>query len=165
MKAKGRKTASWMLYALLFLSTMLLQTVVLGTFTVFGVKLALVPVCLSCICMMLGAESGALFALLASSFFKLSGGGDGSIILTMTLCGALAGYFCDLVATRHILSALVMCLVTLLVVGGVSFFGQVYFGALPGTAVFRMLILPALISLPFCPIAYDLARRIRRRGI
>ena len=76
----------WTMYSLLFLTALLVQTVVLGNRTLFGTHPTFVPLVITCVCLREGAERGGLFALLASLFWCLSGADQGSLsIFTLTV--------------------------------------------------------------------------------
>ena len=76
----------WSLYALLLLTAMLVQTVVLGNHTLWGAKPDFVPVVIACVCLREGAQRGGLFALLGSIFWALSGADMGSVyIIVLTV--------------------------------------------------------------------------------
>ena len=66
MDKQYRKVLMWVLYGLLFLLVMLVQTTVLGRTRFWGVKLNLIPVTIVCIAMGTGHEAGGLFGLIAA---------------------------------------------------------------------------------------------------
>ena len=86
MNQRYKNIIMWVLYAVLFLFAMLLQTAVFGRTRFFGVKLNLIAVVLVCISIFTGHEAGGLFCLIAAFVWHLSGADDGSVaILTMTV--------------------------------------------------------------------------------
>ena len=88
----------WTMYSLLFLTALLVQTVVLGNRTLFGTHPTFVPLVITCVCLREGAERGGLFALLASLFWCLSGADQGSLsIFTLTVVPVLGTVVCSAV--------------------------------------------------------------------
>ncbi len=63
----------WSLYGALLLVLSLLQDVVLCRFRLFGATTELVPVGIFLICILEGAETGSVFALIASALYLFSG--------------------------------------------------------------------------------------------
>ena len=71
---KQRKSLlKWSLYGVLLLVLSLLQDVVLCRFRLFGATSELVPVGIFVICIIEGAESGSVFALISSLIYLFSG--------------------------------------------------------------------------------------------
>lgn len=71
---KQRKNLlKWSLYGVLLVVLSLLQDVVLCKFRLFGATTELVPVGIILICILEGAESGSIFALVASMAYLFSG--------------------------------------------------------------------------------------------
>lgn len=163
MNQRYRKLIMWALYAALFLFAMLLQTAVFGRTRFFGVKLSLIPVVLVCISIWVGHEAGGLFCLIASFVWYLSGAEDGSIaILTLTVCGILAGFFC-VQFSRRFFPAMGLCLGALLFHEGVVFLMRRYLGSAEG-ALAAWVFLTAVLSLPVAPVCYVLTKAIRKVG-
>jgi len=163
MNQRYKKYIMWVLYAALFLLAMLLQTAVFGRERFFGVKLSLIPVVLVCISIWTGHEAGGLFCLIAAFVWHLSGAEDGSVaILTLTVCGILAGFLCTQFAHRF-LPAMGLCIAALLLHEGVVFLFRYYLGAADGV-LFVWVLKTALLSLPVAPVCYFLAKAIRKVG-
>lgn len=68
----------WTLYGVLLLVLSLLQDVVLCRMRLFGATTELVPVAIFLICVLEGAESGSVFALVASLLYLFSGTAAGT---------------------------------------------------------------------------------------
>lgn len=163
MNQRYKKLIMWVLYAALFLFVMLLQTAVFGRTRFFGVKLSLVPVVLVCISIWVGHEAGGLFCLLAACVWYLSGADDGPLaILTLTVCGILAGYFCRQFS-RRFFPAGALCLGALLLHEGAVFLLKFYLGAADGSLVVWVFVTTAL-SLLGWPVCYLLAKAIGKVG-
>ena len=112
MTAEGwKKAGRWALYTLLFLMTMVTETIFLAHVRPFGTRLSLVPVVLLCIAAREGAEAGGLFVLLASFFWCLSGDADSALcVFTLTAAAVAAGGLCGTWLTRALAPAMAFCL-------------------------------------------------------
>lgn len=164
MDRQYRRTLMWVLYGLLFLLVMLVQTTVFGRTRFFGVKLNLIPVTIVCIAMGAGHEAGGLFGLIAACVWYAAGAEDGSAaMITFTLTGILAGYLCDSYLQPRFLSALALSLGALLLHEGALFCLRFYLGS-AGLSLLRWVFLTAALSLTACPVLYLLAKSIRKVG-
>lgn len=67
----------WTLHALMVLSLSLIQDVILCRMNIFGATTDLVPCAIFVLCMLLGAERGCVFTLIAGALFEFSGMGPG----------------------------------------------------------------------------------------
>jgi hypothetical protein len=76
-KLQQKSLLKWTLYGVLLLVLSLLQDVVLCRFRLMGATTELVPVGIFVICILEGAESGSLFALIASLVYLFSGTASG----------------------------------------------------------------------------------------
>lgn len=164
MQAKYRKTLMWALYGLLLLAVLVLQDVVFGRVRYFGTKLCLLPVAVACISMHGGAEEGGAFGLAAGTLWCLSGGdGGGMLILLCTVCALGAGYLCDRYLNRNLLSAGMMCLMTLAVTQTLLFLFKRYIGG-TGEEGWTILLRQIGLSMLAFPAVYLPAWAIRKVG-
>lgn len=164
MNKTYRNVLMWTLYALLFLVVLVLQEVIFGKHRFFGVKLSLIPVAVVCICMHVGHEVGAIFALAASLVWCWSGADGGSVgIVTLTVTGILSGYLCDAVFARRLVPALGLSLGAVLFHEGALFLIKFYLGE-ADIGLWRWLPIQAGLSLLACPFLYLFARLIRKAG-
>lgn len=164
MDKQYRRVLMWVLYGLLFLLVMLLQTTVFGRVRFFGVKLNLIPVTIVCIAMGVGHEAGGLFGLIAAFCWYAAGAEDGSAaMITFTLTGILAGYLCDSYLQPRLLPTLSLSLGALLLHEGALFCLRFYLGSAE-LSLIRWIFLTAVLSLPVCPVLYLLAKSIRKVG-
>lgn len=164
MRQTYKNMLMWSLYAALFLLVVVLQTVIFGHARFFGVKLSLIPVCIACIAMHTGSENGALFSLIAGAFWMLDGADGGVLyILLFPVCGAVVGYLCDRYLIRSFLSALLMCLMTLLFVQLSLFAFRVFLGTAELSMIGPVLV-QVWLSMLVCPVLYPTARIIRKAG-
>lgn len=164
MHATYKNALMWTLYGALFLLLTVVQTVIFGRTLFFGVKLSLIPVCVACVAMHCGAENGALYGLCCGTFWCFTGTGGGALhIALLTICGAIIGYLCDRYLIRQFVSALLMCLLALLICQSVLFLFQCYLGAVGLHGILQLPIQIGL-SLAACPLLYLCAWAIRKVG-
>ena len=110
MNQRTKTIIMWLLYALLFLAVMLLQTVLFGRLRFWGVKLNLMPIVITCIGLWIGHEAGGFFGLIAALIWSAIGADDGSLaIVSFTLIGIFAGWLCDSGSGRPCSSAWAPC--------------------------------------------------------
>ena len=83
----------WTLLGVVLLVLSLLQDVILCRLDILGATTDLVPCAVFLSCMLLGTQSGCLYALIAASLFQFSGGGPGyyaiAIITILCIVGAM----------------------------------------------------------------------------
>lgn len=164
MNQKYHNFLMWVLYALLFLLVMLVQTTALGRTRFWGVKLNLIPVTIVCVAMGVGHEAGGIFGLAAAFCWYASGAEDGSAaMITFTVTGILAGYLCDSYFQPHFLSALALSLAALLFHECALFCLRFYLGTAE-ISLLRWVFRTAGLSLLSCPVLYPLAKFIRKAG-
>lgn len=164
MSSRSKNIIMWALYGALFLVLMVVQTVTFGRFRLLGSKLSMIPVVLACVTMQVGSERGAWYGMGCGILWCLSGADLGGVcILLCTACGVLCGYLCDRILNRNLLSAAMMCLLSLLLVQGILLLLKLYLGQ-TGTEGFAVLGAQLLLSLLTCPPIYWAAWRIRKAG-
>lgn len=155
----------WTLYAVLFLFAMLTQAIVLPQIPIGGITLCIVPSCVVCVAVREGAERSALYALLASVFFCLSGTDCGPIyIVSLTLSAVLAGVLCDRYYTRAFVPALLLSVMGLTICEGMAFLFRIYIGVV-APALWKTVLLPEiLLSVLGFPLLYLGAWAISKIG-
>ena len=87
-KSQRLSILKWSLQALVLLVMSLLQDVILCQMSFLGATTDLVPCAIFLSCMLLGAQSGCVFALIAACLYQFSGSGPGyhAIALITVLC-------------------------------------------------------------------------------
>lgn len=164
MQARYKNALMWALYGALMLMIMVLQTVVFGHTRFFSSKLCLVPVTLACVAMYTGAEDGGIFGLVTGVFWCLSGAdGGGLMIVLCTLCAVFAGYLCERIFNRNLVSALMMSLMALLVCQLTLLAFKAYLGQ-SGAEALRPLLTQIFLSMLACPPIMLAAWLIRKAG-
>ena len=155
----------WALYRLLFLTVMMVQTVVLGNRTVFGIHPSFVPVVISCVCLREGAERGGLFALIASVFWCLSGADQGSVsILVLTVVPVLGALLCRAVLINRFLPCLAISFLALCCDQALCFLLKYFLGQMSVSLFTQQLIPCVLVSILSQPLLYWLVKCIAKIG-
>ena len=86
-KSQRLSILKWSLQALVLLVMSLLQDVILCQMSFLGATTDLVPCAIFLSCMLLGAQSGCVFALIAACLYQFSGSGPGyHAIALITVC-------------------------------------------------------------------------------
>lgn len=164
MQAKYKNALMWALYAVLFLLVMVVQTVVFGRVRFFNAKLSLIPVVITCVAMYNGAENGGAFALIAGTFWCLSGVDGGGLMLVLcTVCAVCAGYLCDRIFNRNLISSLMMSFASLVICQLTLFALKWYLGQTGGEGWLPLGYQIAL-SMLACPLLTLAAWAIRKVG-
>lgn len=145
----------WVLYAMLFLFAMLLQSIVLPQLDIGGITLCAIPICLACVSVREGADRSTVYGLLTGTFFCLSGADCGPLYLVLfTLSCALCGAICDQFYTRTIASTFLLSILSLTICEGLVFLFRVYTGIVPISLWFRVLLPEILLSMLLFPLFY-----------
>ena len=149
-----RKTLlKWCLYSAVLLALSLLQDVILCRMDIFGATTDLVPCGIFLICLLEGAESGSVFALVASTLYLFSGTAPGAYcIIFITVLGALTtafrqGYLQSGFSAAMLCSAVAVMAYEVLVFAVGAFLGLTggsRFGVFALTGLLSVLVLPAL---------------------
>ncbi len=152
----------WGLYALLALAVCLLQTVVLSHIRFRHWPVSLMPVLTVAVAMCTDHERGGLYGLIMGFVWSSAGSGDGPLsIVTLTLCGVLAGWLCDNFLPRRLTSMLLLSAGGLLLHLGAVFLLSQY---LSGSVPWGQLPLAIFLSLMSCPVLFPAAAAIRKAG-
>jgi len=164
MNQRTKSIIMWLLYAVLFLAVMLIQTVLFGRLRFVGVKLNLLPIVMACIGLWTGHESGGLFGLIAGLVWSATGADDGSLsIVSFTLIGIFAGWLCDSVFPRRFLPALGLSFSAVFLHELARFLLKYYLESAAGSLFFWVPVTAGL-SLLTAPVLYLLAKAIGKAG-
>lgn len=154
----------WLLHALVLLVLSVLQDVVFCRMRLFGASTDLVPCGIFLICILEGAESSSVFALLAAIVYLFSGsaGGTYSIVLITGLAVVAAifrqGYL------QKGFSAAMLCVTVAMVLYELATFGMVLFLGLTTPARFGGFCITAALSLLAAPVLYPISKSIGAIG-
>lgn len=155
----------WSLYALVFLSALLLQTAVLGKYSLLGGHGNLVAVVICCVCLREKAERGGTFALLASLFWCLSGVDYGPLhIAVFTIVPVFGSLLCQAFLSARFLPALVITLFTLLLDQCLVFGLKLLFDQASLLLFLRQLFPCIVLSLLAFPLIYVTVKAIETIG-
>ena len=153
----------WALYTCAFIATVVIQGVILSRHGLFGVKVNLVPYFVGCVCIIEGADSGSVFALIVSLAWALSGGDLGFVsILVLTLGGMGLGIAMENLLRDHIGTCVVCCFALCLVHESAIFLLRLFLHTVTARQYFRILVPGVLLGIPSCPVFYYLFRLIHR---
>lgn len=154
----------WSLYGVLLLALSLLQDVVLCRFRIFDATTDLVPVGILLICLLEGAESGCIFALVASALYLFSGtaGGVYSMVL-LTFLAVGVTIFRQAYLQKGFGAALICTGGAMLIYELLQFAIGLFLGLTIPVRAGGFLI-TALLSLPAVPVLYPLALAIESIG-
>lgn len=153
----------WTLYTLLFLFSMLLQTVILPRMRINGIALTAVPVCIACVAVWEGSVAGGVYGILCGMFYSLSGVDCGPIfVLTFAISAVLSGGICEHYTVRGFISSLILSLMSLMICQTLAFIFRVYANIVALKYWSTVLIPEILLSILLVPIFYVGARVIAK---
>lgn len=154
----------WSLYGVLLLVLSLLQDVALCRIRLFGAATELVPVGIFLICILEGAESGSIFALVSSLLYLFSGTAAGPYSMVLITVLAVSVTIFRQAYLQKGLAAAILC-------AGVAMFAyellQFLMGLFLGLTIpVRLIgfIITAALSVVAIPILYPITLSIGRIG-
>lgn len=162
---KQRQTfLRWMLFSAVCLVGLLAQDVIMSRVRIFGATTDLVPCLIFCVCILQGAESGCVFALLASLVYQFSGSAPGVACIPLITALAVTAAIFRQAYLRQGLDALLLCLAGCLVIYELATFGIALF--LGQTLISRIVVplLTAGLSFLAVPLAYPILISIGKIG-
>lgn len=93
-RKQATRLLRWVLFSAVCLAGLLVQDVVMSRFTILGTTTDLVPCCILAVCILQGAESGCVFALIASMIYCFSGSAPGIFAIPLiTVIAVLTAVF------------------------------------------------------------------------
>lgn len=165
MTQKQRRTLlKWALYALVLLALSVVQDVILCQVRIFGATTELVPCGIFLICVMAGAESGSVFALVASFLYLFSGTAAGYYCVVFITALAAAVTLLRQSYLRRSFSSTMLCVAVAMVVYEILVFA---FGIFLGMTTFSRLggfFTTAVMSLIAAPVLYPAIKAIGTIG-
>ena len=154
----------WLLYALMLLVLSLIQDVILCKASIFGATTDLVPCAIILICVQLGADRSAIFALIAALLYQFSGAAPGYYVIALIPVLALFAAVIRKALFRKTTSSTLLCACIAVFLYEMSIFAV---GLLfQNTSLLRLIRFPitAVLSLLSYPILYPLIKAIERIG-
>lgn len=162
---KQRQTfLRWFLFGVVCVVGLLIQDVVMSRVRIFGATTDLVPCLIFCICVLQGAESGCVFALIASLTYHFSGSAPGVACIPLITCLGVTAAIFRQAYLRQGIDALLLCLGACLLLYELATFGIALF---LGQALLSRISLPLVtagLSLLVVPIAYPILISIGKIG-
>lgn len=154
----------WLLYSLICLLALLVQDVVMSRVSIFGTTTELVPCFILAVCILQGAESGCIFALVGSLIYFFSGSSPGIwTIPTLTILAVFAAVFRQAYLQKG-LSTLLLCLTVSMVLYELSNFGIGVFLNFTRSDRLAAFIGTALLSVVVIPLCYPILMSIGKIG-
>lgn len=164
-RRQWRTFLKWALYAITFLATLVIQGVILSRNPLLGVKVNLVPYFVGCVCIIEGADSGSVFALIVSFAWALAGADLGFVsILVLTLGSMSLGLLMQNLLRQHVLTCIVCCFALCLCHDSLIFLLRLFLRTVTPQQYFRILLPSVLLGVPSCPVFNYLFRLISRVG-
>ena len=162
---KQRQTLlRWGLFGAVCLLGLLIQDVILCRVSIFDTTTELVPAFILAVCILQGAESGCLFALVASSLYYFSGSAPGSFCIPLiTALSVVASVFRQSYLRKGF-PALIMCVLASMVLYELAVFG---FGMFLGRTILSRLtafLMTAVLSTAAVPFIYPILLSIGKIG-
>ena len=160
-----RKTIlKWTLYSLVLVLLSVIQDVMLSNVRILGATTELVPCGIFLICILEGAEAGAVFTLLASWIYLYTGTPAGPYcIVFITAFGLLVSVFRQAYLQRGFGSA-ILCVAICMTIYELAVFGiGLFLGQTYGYRILAFLV-TALGSVLAVPVLYPVFLRIQAIG-
>lgn len=163
-KKQSQVLLRWVLFSAVCLAGLLIQDVVMSRFTLFGTTTDLVPCCILAVCILQGAESGCIFALIGSMLYYFSGSAPGIFAIPMiTVIAVLTAVFRQ-AYLRKGFSTMLLCTGTALFLYEI---GTFLIGLFLGSTIasrFPAFLITALITLALVPVLYPILLSIGKIG-
>lgn len=154
----------WFLYGLMLLILSVIQDVMLCKVSLFHTTTDLVPCAIILICVELGADRGALFALIAALLYQFSGTAPGYYVIGLIPVVGLVAAAVRQSVFRKTVSATMLCacIAVVLYEMGIFAFGLLF----QKTALFRVtrFLITAGLSLLSYPLLYPVTIAIEKIG-
>jgi len=159
-----RNILRWLLYGILLLTVAVLQDVVFSQLRLFGASTDLVPCVIILICVQVGADRGAVFALIAAMLYKFSGSAPGYYSMALIPVLALVAAMLRQSYFRRGFGSVVLCVAVAVMLYEMFVFlcGLIFVNTVPQRAV-RFLITGGLSSLAG-PVLYPITNAIDKIG-
>ena len=163
-KQQRQSVLRWLLFSMVCLAGLILQDVVMSRVSILGATTALVPCCILAVCIMQGAESGCIFALIASLIYYFSGSAPGPYVIPLITAISIVAAIFRQGYLRKGFSALLLCAAVGLLLYELSIFGIGLF--LGHTRLDRLVrfFLTALWTLATAPVLYPILLSIGKIG-
>lgn len=163
-RRQAMRLLRWVLFSAVCLAGLLIQDVVMSRFTILGTTTDLVPCCILAVCILQGAESGCVFALVGSMIYCFSGSAPGIFAIPLiTVIAALMAIFRQAYLQKGFFTMLLCTAFALLFYELGTFFIGVFLGS---TILSRLpaFLLGTALTLATVPILYPILLSIGKIG-
>ena len=163
-ESQRKSLLHWGLYAVILVTLSVVQDVLLCRFRINGAITDLVPCAIFLICVLEGAESGSVFALVASTLYLFTGNAPGIFCMVfLTGISVLVTVFRQGYLQRGFVSTL-LCVTMALVIYELAVFGiGMFLGLTAGNRFWGFLITAGLTAL-VSPALYPLMSAVCNLG-
>lgn len=159
-----RSVLKWVLYSLLMLALSVLQDVLLSRIQLWGATTDLVPCGIFLICLLSGAQSGSVFALIASLLYLFSGTAPGNYcIVFITGLGVFVTIFRQSYLQKNFAVAFLCCSVCVLLYELLTGIFGIFLG-LTVSGRLGVFALTGVLTLAALPVLYPVVSAIGRIG-
>lgn len=163
-KKQSQVLLRWVLFSAVCLAGLLVQDVVMSRFTIFGTTTDLVTCCILAVCILQGAESGCVFALISSMIYYFSGSAPGIFAVPLiTVIAVLTAVFRQ-AYLRKGFSTMLICTGAALILYEIGTFLIGLFLGSTTPARFSAFLITALITLALVPALYPILLSIGKIG-
>ena len=163
-RQQQKKLLKWVLYSLVLLTVSVVQDVLLSPVRLFGATTELVPCAIFLICLLEGAQSSCIFALVSSLLYLFSGTAAGPYsMVAITFLSVGMCIFRQTFLQEGFFVALLCCAAAMLVYEVVNFAFGLFLTFTPPARLFGFLT-TALLSLLAIPVLYPVLKAIRKIG-
>ena len=163
-RKQAMRLLRWLLFSAICLAGLLIQDVFMCRFTIFGTTTNLVPCCILAVCILQGAESGCVFALVGSMLYCFSGSAPGIFAIPLiTVIAALTAIFRQAYLQKGFFTMLLCTAFALLFYELGTFFIGVFLGSTIMSRLPAFLIGTGL-TLATVPILYPILLSIGKIG-
>lgn len=162
---KQRQTVlRWSLYGLMCLIALLVQDVLMSRVRIFNTTTELVPCFILAVCILQGAESGCVFALVVSLLYYFSGSAPGIwCVPVLTALAVVAAIFRQAYLRKGFFT-LLLCLSVAMLLYELSNFAIGLFLDLTYPARLGAFCLSAVLTLIVMPVTYPILMSIGKIG-
>lgn len=163
-RKQATRLLRWVLFSTVCLLGLLVQDVVMSRFTILGTTTDLVPCCILAVCILQGAESGCVFALISSMIYCFSGSAPGIFAIPLiTVIAVLTAVFRQAYLQKGFFTMLLCTAVALLVYELGIFLIAVFLGSTLWSRLPAFLMGTAL-TVATVPILYPILLSIGKIG-
>lgn len=163
-RKQAMRLLRWVLFSTVCLAGLIIQDVVMSRFTIFGTTTDLVPCFILAVCIMQGAESGCIFAMIGSMLYSFSGSAPGIFVIPLiTIIAVLTAIFRQAYLRQGFFTMLICTAVALFLYEMGIFLIGVFLGS---TIMARLsaFAISAGLTLVAVPIVYPILLSIGKIG-